>query len=81
MQDEKACSRQFGIEGPFPKGEYWSVRAKWGERRRTTESVYRAEGGTLARALHCMSLAFGVGNVLQLLRKMESHSRKFNSEE
>jgi hypothetical protein len=31
--------------------------------------------------LHCMSLVLGVGNVLQLLRKMESHSRKFNSEE
>jgi hypothetical protein len=41
----------------FPKGEYWSVRAKWGERRKTTtEDVYRAEGGILSRALRCMAL-------------------------
>jgi hypothetical protein len=55
---------------------------KWGERRRTTEYVYRAEDGTLARALRCMSLGFGAGNVLQLdERKTEWHSRNFNTEE
>jgi hypothetical protein len=70
------------MEGPFPERRVLERKVKWGERRRTTEGVYRAEDGTLARALRCMSLGFGVGNVLRLVeRKMEWHSRKFNREE
>ncbi len=50
----KACSREFGKEGAFPERRVLerTVRTvKWGERRNTTEGGYRAEGGTLARAL------------------------------